>query len=85
MKNHSCLRLLTWLGTRLLCWRYGTIKVKEMDKEMILEMAYEAMTKVEFLKTREEKRMYLAALCDAMIWGWPERTEEKTFRKPTDR
>lgn len=52
---------------------------------MILEMAYEAMTKVEFLKTREEKRMYLAALCDAMIWGWPERTEEKTFRKPTDR
>ena len=40
-----------------------------MDKEVILEMAYEAMTKVEFLKTIEEKRMYLAALCDAMSWG----------------
>ena len=40
-----------------------------MDKEMILEMAYEAMTKVEFLKTREEKGMYLAALCNAMSWG----------------
>lgn len=40
-----------------------------MDKEVILEMAYEAMTNVEFLKTREEKGLYLVALCNAISWG----------------
>lgn len=57
------------------------INVKEMDKEVILEMAYEAMTKVEFLKTIEEKRMYLAALCDAMSWGLTGTDRRKNIQK----
>ncbi len=52
-----------------------------MDKEVILEMAYEAMTKVEFLKTREEKGMYLAALCDAMSWGLTGTDRRKNIQK----
>ena len=48
---------------------------------MILEMAYEAMTKVEFLKTREEKGMYLAALCDAMSWGLARTDRRKNIQR----